>query len=193
MTEPRGFAYLDFPNITTGGYSLGIGRYNYSKLMEVLLKGTRSVGCNLYIVNKGNRQELFRYIESRGIQVIPVNPGKSIDGRLIFDLLIGAHRDDFDTAIIASGDKDFIPVINYVKRLDKDVKVASFSRSIGDAMKTISDDYINLDDHVEEIAQSKRRMHKIKCATCGKEDEVPFKPKKGTPVYCNACFRKRRR
>lgn len=37
-----------------------------------------------------------------------------------------------------------------------------------------------------------REMHKIKCSQCGKEDEVPFKPREGTPVYCKECFMKRK-
>jgi len=37
-----------------------------------------------------------------------------------------------------------------------------------------------------------REMHKIKCSECGKEDEVPFKPREGTPVYCKDCFMKRK-
>ena len=34
-----------------------------------------------------------------------------------------------------------------------------------------------------------RTMTKIICAKCGKEDEVPFVPKEGTPVLCKDCFR----
>jgi len=37
-----------------------------------------------------------------------------------------------------------------------------------------------------------RQMTKIKCSECGKEDEVPFKPREGTPVYCKECFLKKR-
>lgn len=36
-----------------------------------------------------------------------------------------------------------------------------------------------------------REMHKITCSECGKEGEVPFKPRQGTPVYCRECFAKR--
>ena len=36
-----------------------------------------------------------------------------------------------------------------------------------------------------------REMHKIKCAECGNEGEVPFKPREGAPVYCRDCFAKR--
>jgi len=37
-----------------------------------------------------------------------------------------------------------------------------------------------------------REMHKIKCSDCGKDAEVPFKPRDGTPVYCKDCFFKRK-
>ncbi|MBW3011140.1 DNA-directed RNA polymerase [Candidatus Woesearchaeota archaeon] len=37
-----------------------------------------------------------------------------------------------------------------------------------------------------------REMHKAVCAECGKECEVPFKPKEGRPVYCKECFQKHR-
>lgn len=37
-----------------------------------------------------------------------------------------------------------------------------------------------------------REMHKIICSECGKEAEVPFKPREGTPVYCKECFFKKK-
>jgi CxxC-x17-CxxC domain-containing protein len=37
-----------------------------------------------------------------------------------------------------------------------------------------------------------REMHKIKCADCGAETEVPFKPDGTRPVYCRDCYRKRK-
>ncbi|MCC7570740.1 hypothetical protein KO465_05315 [Candidatus Micrarchaeota archaeon] len=37
-----------------------------------------------------------------------------------------------------------------------------------------------------------REMHKVKCAECGKECEVPFKPTEGRPVYCRECFQNHR-
>jgi CxxC-x17-CxxC domain-containing protein len=37
-----------------------------------------------------------------------------------------------------------------------------------------------------------REMTKIKCSSCGKDDEVPFKPREGTPVYCKDCYFKQK-
>jgi CxxC-x17-CxxC domain-containing protein len=36
----------------------------------------------------------------------------------------------------------------------------------------------------------KREMHKVTCAKCNKETEVPFKPDGSRPVYCRECFQK---
>ena len=33
-----------------------------------------------------------------------------------------------------------------------------------------------------------REMTKIKCSQCGKEDEVPFKPRDGSTVLCKDCY-----
>ena len=40
--------------------------------------------------------------------------------------------------------------------------------------------------------RANRQMTKIVCSTCGKEDEVPFIPKKGTGVLCRECFAKQK-
>ena len=33
-----------------------------------------------------------------------------------------------------------------------------------------------------------REMFTATCGDCGKECQIPFKPKGGRPVYCNECF-----
>ena len=52
------------------------------------------------------------------------------------------------------------------------------------------------DSEESEVSENKqvdrfnREMHKAKCADCGKDCEVPFKPSGGRPVYCRDCYRK---
>ncbi|MFC1847501.1 CxxC-x17-CxxC domain-containing protein [Chloroflexota bacterium] len=33
-----------------------------------------------------------------------------------------------------------------------------------------------------------RQMFPVKCATCGKDTEVPFEPRGDRPVYCRDCY-----
>ena len=35
-----------------------------------------------------------------------------------------------------------------------------------------------------------RQMFPAKCATCGKDTQVPFEPRPGRPVYCSDCYSK---
>lgn len=37
-----------------------------------------------------------------------------------------------------------------------------------------------------------REMHPAKCADCGADTQVPFKPSPDRPVYCRDCYQKRR-
>lgn len=37
-----------------------------------------------------------------------------------------------------------------------------------------------------------RELHIAKCAECGQDARVPFKPRGDRPVYCSSCFETRR-
>ncbi len=39
-------------------------------------------------------------------------------------------------------------------------------------------------------SSSSRQMFPVKCATCGKDTQVPFEPRGDRPVYCSDCYHK---
>src|SRR6266849_5110287 len=41
-------------------------------------------------------------------------------------------------------------------------------------------------------ARAPREMFNVTCSSCGQEAQVPFQPSNDKPVYCSACFEKRR-
>jgi CxxC-x17-CxxC domain-containing protein len=41
--------------------------------------------------------------------------------------------------------------------------------------------------------QGPREMHNVKCSECGKDTQVPFKPREGRPVYCRDCYQKHKK
>jgi CxxC-x17-CxxC domain-containing protein len=186
-SEPkRGMAFIDFENINiTARKEFGLRYINFGKLREILLKDLRHVGCILYLPFK--MRDLQGHIQKSGLEVKVVNPGKSIDGRLILDLVTGAWRNDFDIAVIASGDRDYIPVAESVKRMEKVVRIASFSKALAYGMGSVSDDVINLDEHIKDISL---QVYKYKCTDCGKEFELPFKLYPSQTPYCQDCIKK---
>jgi CxxC-x17-CxxC domain-containing protein len=179
----RGMAFIDLPNITSGGQAFGSKRINFWGLSKVLTENTRNVGVHAYVADRGDRQELFREMGRIGITVIPVSPGKSVDGRLIFDMIVGAQRDNYDIAVLASGDRDYVPVVQEVKRLKKTVWVASFSSAFASSLKAAADLPIDLDQRTSEI-MFEMTLYDAICTDCGKPIKVPFKPINDKPVYC---------
>ena len=55
---------------------------------------------------------------------------KGVDVMLATDLVLHAVKNNFDTAIIVSGDGDFFPAIETVKKEAKKVEVAAFESNI---------------------------------------------------------------
>lgn len=180
----RGMAFIDFDNINIGARRYhGIKGINFTALRRVLLEGYVGVGCTVYLPDR--MKNLIPYIQRSGLRVQVVSPGKSVDGRLIFDLFVNTIRDTFDIAVIASGDRDYIPVIEEVHRMKKEVIIASFSKSLSNAIKNAVGNTISLDDHVDTIAL---KINEYTCSKCGKKFSVPFTIFGKAPL-CQDCFR----
>lgn len=66
---------------------------------------------------------------------------KGVDIALTTDVLSHASLDNFGIAVIASGDGDYVPLVEAVKRLGKRVYVLSFAGRTSPALRRASDQY----------------------------------------------------
>lgn len=69
---------------------------------------------------------------------------KGVDVMLAVDLVTRAHRDQYDTAIIVSGDADFYPALQAAKDMGKQVEVAAFETNISAEAARVADMHIKL-------------------------------------------------
>lgn len=60
---------------------------------------------------------------------------KKIDIKIAIDIISLAYEDAYDTAVLISGDGDFLPVIRKVKELGKNVEVWAFKYSLANTLK----------------------------------------------------------
>lgn len=70
---------------------------------------------------------------------------KEVDVAMACEILSHALKDHYDVAIIVSGDRDFIPVIEHVQAAGKKVEVASFAGSASNQMRKAGDVFHDLD------------------------------------------------
>jgi len=76
---------------------------------------------------------------------------KGDDVHLAVDLVSGAYEDLYDTAIIVSGDEDFVPAIKKAQKLGKKIINAYFKSSSSASLKKTCDDFIYMNDLVKEL------------------------------------------
>ena len=179
--EKRAMVFIDFDNINIPARQNGIKYMNFNGLRNKLCEGHRAVGCTVYLHSK--MASLVHQIQKSGLEVQIISPNKSVDGRLIFDLLTNAHDNRFDIAIIASGDRDFVPVLQRIKSYNKEVFVASFRSNLAHALTSTADKVIYLDDIKKDIALN---LNSYTCSSCGIAFEVPFKIYSPNPL-CPDC------
>ena len=80
---------------------------------------------------------------------------KGDDVYLANDLLVGAYEDLYDTAILVSGDEDFIPIVKTAQRLKKKVENFYFSSSSSKKLRKTCNSSVNFKELMDKIIVSK--------------------------------------
>lgn len=81
-------------------------------------------------------------LEKRGGAVVE----KGIDVRVATDMLWQAHNNVYDTAVLVSGDADYVPAVEAVKAIGKHVEVAFPAQGRSLELRQTADRFISLDE-----------------------------------------------
>lgn len=81
---------------------------------------------------------------------------KGDDIHLGVDMVALAYEDQYDTAVLVSGDGDFVPAVKRVQKLGKKVENAYFSVSRATLLKQVCNRSILLDDIVERCVKENK-------------------------------------
>jgi uncharacterized LabA/DUF88 family protein len=78
---------------------------------------------------------------------------KKVDIQIAIDIISMAYENFYDTAVLVSGDGDFIPVVKMVKELDKKVEIWAFRYSLANVLsqELEPEDIYYLDDILSDI------------------------------------------
>ncbi|HEX4956101.1 MAG TPA: NYN domain-containing protein [Thermoanaerobaculia bacterium] len=80
-------------------------------------------------------------LERRGNTVVE----KGIDVRIATDMLLQAHQNVYDTAVLISGDADLVPAVEAVKSIGKHVELACVSAGRSRELMQTADLFVDLD------------------------------------------------
>jgi len=166
-----GMAFIDGANLNRSAEHLGF-RIDYKKLKGFLEERLKEQGYQLirpYYYTADDRnphlKTFFEVLEMFGYDVRLVditkrdtgNIQKGVDVKLAIEMLSFGHDERYKCAILCSGDRDFIPLVQAVKDLGEKVYAAAFNHSCAEEIKRIPDKWFNLTEVVDQIKLEQKK------------------------------------
>ena len=172
--------FIDGSNLFHGLRYLNI-KIDYSKLVEFLKKDRYLVRTYFYTavpqkkdVKKGTPEwdslmRQRRFLDELSLMGIKVKTSnlrklpsgeyleKEVDITLATDMLSLAYKNAYDTAVLVSGDSDFIYTVEEVQRLGKRVENATFKKTSSFNLRKACDDFILLDDYIDTFLMEEKK------------------------------------
>jgi uncharacterized LabA/DUF88 family protein len=152
--EQRVAVIIDTQNLYHSAKNLYKSKVNFANVLKASLGNRKLIRAVAYVVNTESKEEqpFFEALEKVGIEIktkdlqIFYGGAKKADWDvgMAVDAIKMAHK--VDAVVLATGDGDFIPCVEYVKSLGCQVEAVTFGRSASSGLRAVVDDFIDLDE-----------------------------------------------
>lgn len=161
----RVIVFIDNSNIFQGFRKYDI-KVDYEKLKNVIIRDRELHDIFLYegvvYPMSPEKKKWYNALSKKSGYVIKASFDKiaasgaiekKVDIKIAIDIISLAYENAYDTAVLVSGDGDFIPVVKKIKELDKDVEVWAFRYSMANMLKEEigQENIYYIDDILNEI------------------------------------------
>jgi len=140
------FYYTAYPKEGTRDYSLD-GRHKFFTYLKKSLNFTV-------------RKKELKRISTQTAEGIVIQEKGNMDVEITIDAI--HHKKSYDTALLFSGDSDFLSLVTYLKTDGKKVMVYSSKNNISEELRTGADGYIDVLSIREDIWGNDLRFRKAK-------------------------------
>ena len=157
--DDRVIIFIDEANLHITAREKGY-KIDYGKLFAVLKDKSADCQAIVYVATdpKNQKQPAFlSRLKKKGFQIAskPVvkREDGSVKGNLDMEIGLGLVNsiDSYDTAVLISGDADFVCAVNQSRSYGKRVEVASFRTNTSASLIKAADSYLNLETIKEQI------------------------------------------
>lgn len=156
---------VDVQNLYYSAKNLYRQKINFKNLLDVAVQGRILTRAIAYVINAqpGEDNEFFEAVNSAGYEIkekpLQTFFGGAKKGDWDVGIAIDAVRlaPKVDSIILVSGDGDFRPVVNYLQSAGCLVEVVAFEKTANNDLMQEADDFINIDDHHDDLLFRERR------------------------------------
>ena len=161
--EQRVEVLIDVQNLYHSAKNLYHAKVNFQEVLKQAVAGRKFIRAFGYVVRTktGEETPFFDALSKIGIETRVKDLQEFYGGAKKADWDVGIVIDAIRTApgvdvvVLASGDGDFIALVEYLKNMGKRVEVVAFGRSTSGKLKESADEFIDLDDEVAKFLLKK--------------------------------------
>lgn len=144
--------FIDAQNLYHSARSLFGGRVNFKNLLLTAIGGRQLIRAFGYVIRTktGEEKPFFEALIKLGIETREKDLQEFFGGAKKADWDVGLAVDAIrtaeivDTIVIACGDGDLIPLVEYLKNQGRRVEIIAFGRSTSGKLKEICDEFVDL-------------------------------------------------
>ena len=154
---------IDVQNLYYSARNLYGRKVNFGEVLKTGVSGRKFIRAFAYVVRTktGEEKPFFDALTKLGIETRVRDLQEFYGGAKKADWDVGIVIDAIRTAasldviVLASGDGDFIPLVEYLKNYGKRVEVLSFGKTTSLKLKEAADEFIDLDLEPEKFLLKK--------------------------------------
>jgi uncharacterized LabA/DUF88 family protein len=153
--EQRVGVFIDTQNLYHSARNLYKARVNFGAVLKEAVSGRKLVRAVAYVITteEGEEKNFFEALTKLGIEtktkdlkIFHTGTKKADwDVGLAVDAIKMAPR--LDSVVIASGDGDYIPLVEYLQTMGVQVEVVSFGKSTSNKLIEVADDFVDLSEN----------------------------------------------
>lgn len=143
---------IDVQNLYHSAKHLYSSRVNFGEILKKAVSERILIRAFAYVVKtkSGEEKAFFKALKSLGIETRVKRLQEFYGGMKKADWDVGIAVDairispSIDTLVLASGDGDFLQLIDYLKNQGKRVEVIAFDKSASSKLKKAADEFIDM-------------------------------------------------
>lgn len=170
--------FIDVQNLYHSAKNLYQSRVNFREVLKTAVAGRRLVRSFAYVVRTktGEEKPFFDALVNLGIETRIKDLQEYYGGLKKADWDVGIAVDAIktsegvDVVVLASGDGDYVPLVEYLKNHGKRVEVMAFGKSTSSKLREVADEFIDFEESAEKYLLKKSRWP-IRIATQHEQQE----------------------
>lgn len=150
--------FIDTQNLYHSAKNLYGAKVNFSQILKTGISGRTFVRAFAYVVRtkSGEERPFLEALKKLGIEIREKELQEYAGGFKKGDWDVGIAVDairissSVDVIVLASGDGDFLQLVEYLKNQGKRVEIIAFGRTTSAKLKEVTDEFIDLDQEPEK-------------------------------------------